>query len=363
MKLSHHQKVVATTVLIILVVIVMLAIVEGAFRLRQWFANGYSGQVTELFEMQGGLRVLRPNVTTRTISVNSLGFRGPPLTQPKPPKTLRIAFVGASTTFSAEASGNNMTWPHLVTEAIQDRYPDVNVDYVNAAVPGYTVKLSLINFRRRVAPLHPDVTVVYHATNDLSWETRSLATKQGIYEKYGEKNSNWLSRHSQLWYLVEKNLRIQEAKEDALKTVGRLEFSPSELGEHFRKYLTQLVTEAKKTSKLVALATFSTQIRPEQTAEQQLTAASSALYYMPFMDPQSLIVAFRRYNQIIAEVARETGAVLIEGETLIPGDTEHFNDSVHFKDAGSRIMANRVSEALLKSTEFQALVADKRRNN
>ncbi|HEB85635.1 MAG TPA: SGNH/GDSL hydrolase family protein [Gammaproteobacteria bacterium] len=363
MKLNHRQKIVATTVLIVLLVIVMLALVEGSVRLRQWFASGYSGQAADMFELQDGLRVLRPNFTTRTISVNSLGFRGPPLTQPKPADTLRLAFVGASTTFSAEVSGNNMTWPHLVTEAIQDRYPDVNVDYVNAAVPGYTVKLSLINFRRRVAPLHPDVTVVYHATNDLSWETRSLATKQGIYEKYGEKNSNWLSRHSQLWYLVEKNLRIKEAKEDALKTVGRLEFSPSELGEHFRRDLTQLVIEAQGVSKLVALVTFSIQIRPEQTAGQQLTAAGSALYYMPFMDTQGLIAAFRRYNQIMAEVASETGAVLIEGETLIPGDTEHFNDSVHFKDAGSRIMANRVSEALLKSTEFQALAADKRKNN
>jgi len=360
MKLSHRQKIVATTVLIVLVVLVLLALVEGSVRLRQWFSNGYSGQVADMFELQDGLRVLRPNVTTRTISVNSLGFRGPSLMQPKPAGTLRIAFVGASTTFSAEASGNNMTWPHLVTSTIQARYPDINIDYVNAAVPGYTVKSSLINFRRNVAPLRPDVTVIYHATNDLSWEARSLATKQGIYEKHGEKNGNWLSRHSQLWYLVEKNLRIKEAKEDASKTVGRLEFSPSELGEHFRKYLTQLVTEAKNTSELVALATFSTQIRPEQTAEQQLTAASSALYYMPFMDPQGLIEAFRRYNQIIAEVADETGAVLIKGEALIPGSSEFFNDSVHFKDAGSRIMANRVSEALLKSTDFQSLVEQKK---
>jgi len=359
MKLNHRQKIVATTVLIVLVVIVMLALVEGSVRLRQWFASGYSGQVADMFELQDGLRVLRPNFTTRTISVNSLGFRGPPLTQPKPADTLRLAFVGASTTFSAEVSSNDMTWPHLVTEAIQGQYLDVNIDYVNAAVPGYTVKSSLINFRRRVAPLRPDVTVIYHATNDLSWETRSLAMEQGVYEKHGGKDSSWLAEHSQLWYLVEKNLRIKEVKNDAMKTVGRLEFSPSELGEHFRKDLTQLVIEAQGVSKLVALVTFSIQIRPEQTAEQQLAAASSALYYMPFMDTQSLIAAFRRYNQIMAEVASETGAVLIEGEMLIPGDGEYFNDSVHFKDAGSRIMARRVSRALLSTPKFKSLVEGK----
>lgn len=359
MKLSHRQKIIATAVLIVLVGIVMLALVEGSIRLRQMFASGYSGQAADMFEMQDDLRVMRPNITTRTISINSLGFRGPQITQPKPPETLRIAFVGASTTFCAEVSSNDMTWPHLVTDAIQDQYPDVHIDYVNAAVPGYTVKSSLINFRRHIAPLRPDVTIIYHATNDLSLETRALAMEQGVYENHGEKNRSWLAEHSQLWNLVEKNLRIREVKNDALNARERLEFSPSELGGNFRKSLTQLVNEAKVVSELVALTTFSIQIRPGQTAEQQLVASGSALYYMPFMDPPGLIEAFQRYNQIIAEVATETGAVLIQGEKLIPGDGEHFNDSVHFKDAGSQIMARRVSEALLKIPEFKSLIVSK----
>jgi lysophospholipase L1-like esterase len=280
--------------------------------------------------------------------------------QPKPAATLRIAFLGASTTFCAEVSGNNMAWPHLVTEAVKKEYPDISVDYVNAAVTGYTVKSSLLNFRRRVAPLHPDVTIIYHATNDLSWETRKLAQEQGIYEGRGHKKNSWLAERSHLWYLVEKNLHIQGLQRDALDARGRLEFSPSTIGAHFRDHLTQLVSEAKRVSEVVALATFSHQIRPEQTPEQQLVAAASALYYMPFMEPQGLMEAFRRYNQIITEVARETGTVLIGGEAIIPADGEHFNDTVHFKDAGSRIMAQRVSAALLYNPGFQSLADEKR---
>ena len=78
------------------------------------------------------------------------------------------------------------------------------------------------------------------------------------------------------------------------------------------------------------------------------------------MDPEGLIQAFQRYNQIIAEVAAETGTVLIAGETMIPGDSEHFNDTVHFKDAGSRIMSERRSRALLKRPSFQHLVEQKK---
>ena len=363
MQLSYRQKVAVTTALVVFVMVIMLGLAEGAVQLRQWLSQGHSGKISDLFEQQGDLRVLIPGAVTRTISVNSLGFRGPHLAQKKPAGTLRIAFVGASTTFCAEVSGNEMTWPHLVTEAVQKGYPELGVDYINAAVPGYTVKTSLLNFRRRVAPLRPDVTVIYHATNDLSWETRSLAEEQGLYQGHGKAKNSWLADHSQLWYLVVKNLHIKEAQRETANDRQRLEFLPAELGAYFRQYLTQLVTEAKKVSELVVLVTFSYQIRPEQALEQQLKAAGSALYYMPFMTPPGLIDAYSRYNQIITEVASETGAVLIGDETMIPGDNEHFNDSVHFKDAGSQVMAYRVGEALLKAPELQSLVANRQREN
>jgi lysophospholipase L1-like esterase len=81
------------------------------------------------------------------------------------------------------------------------------------------------------------------------------------------------------------------------------------------------------------------------------------------MTPDGLLAAFARYNEIIAEVAQEEGVFMIGGESLIPGDNEHFNDSVHFKDAGSRVMARRVSEALLRFPGFQDLVSASRSGN
>ncbi len=360
MQLSHRQKIAMTSVLVVLLIVILLGLAEGAVKLRQWLAEGHSGKISDLFEQQGDLRVLIPDARTRTIRINSLGFRGPELAQPKPAGDLRIAFVGGSTTFCAEGSGNDLTWPHLVTEAIQKAYRDIPVDYVNAAAPGYTLKASLLNFRKRVAPLRPDVTIIYHATNDLSWEVRSLATEQGVYKRSVKERNGWLAEHSQLWYLVVKNLRIKEVQRSAVDAGTRLEFSASELGAQFRRELTQLVIEAKKVSNVVALVTFSHRIRPEQTAEQQWLAAGSALYYMPFMTPQGLMDAFRRYNRIIAEVASETGAILIDDEAVIPADSEHFNDSVHFTDAGSLVMAHRVSEAVLQAAEFQTLAKGKR---
>ena len=77
---------------------------------------------------------------------------------------------------------------------------------------------------------------------------------------------------------------------------------------------------------------------------------------MPYMSLGALLGGYEAYNQAIRQVARETGALLVEGALDIPGDARHFTDSVHFSDAGSAAMARRVSEALLASSSFKSKV-------
>ena len=158
--------------------------------------------------------------------------------------------------------------------------------------------------------------------------------------------------HRAIAEALHETLREQKAEAGQ----DRLQFQPWELGAKFRSDLQELVRAAKKTGKVVAMATFSHQVHLEQTPEQQLKASNTSLYYMPFMTPLGLIAAFERYNDIIRDVARENDVILIEGENDIPGDREHFSDSVHFTDAGSRAMAQRVSEALLQASSFRRLV-------
>ena len=275
---------------------------------------------------------------------------------PKAPGTIRLAFLGASTTFCAEVSGNDKVWPHLVTDDLRRAFPNVSFDYVNGAVPGYTVASSLKNLRHRVAPLRPDIIVIYHAANDLSGELRELAVSRGVIREARLEPQSWLSDHSLLWNLTEKNWRVFRAQQQAQANVGRLQVSPAELGEGFRKSLTALVKEAQSNAKVVALATFSIHLREAQTLAQQARATASALYYTPFMTPQGLIASYGHYNRIISEVAEVTGALLIHGESEIPGDPEHFTDSVHFTDAGSRRMADRVSKALGSDARVVALI-------
>ncbi len=90
MRLSDRQKSVVMALIVLVVIMLMLALAEGAVQLRQYFKSGYSGNISELFRNENGLRVLVPGVNTRTISINSLGFRGPPISLDNAGGNLRI---------------------------------------------------------------------------------------------------------------------------------------------------------------------------------------------------------------------------------------------------------------------------------
>jgi lysophospholipase L1-like esterase len=360
-RFSARAKWTALTIVVLLSTLIALAAAEGFVRLRQWSKYGTAESYESIYRLdeQIMLRVLVPGARIGNITVNSLGFRGPEIMIPKPRGRIRLAFLGASTTFCAEVSSDLAVWPNLVVDRLRTRFPEVDFDYVNGAVPGYTVQSSRKNLQHRIGKLDPDVVVIYHATNDLSQEVRRLAEAQGL-SSAGNNRSSWLAQHLRLWELAEKNLRVIAAKRGAESDHGRVVLDKVRLGNEFRKDLGELVEMAGRENRRVAVATFSTRLRPEQSADEMKQAAVSALVYMPFMSLDGLLFGYARYNEIIRDVTREQKAVLIEGENDIPGDAAHFVDSVHFNDAGSQMMAERVFRSLSSDPGIVDLVRSRK---
>jgi len=263
-RLSWRAKWVALVAVLLLGAVVVLAAAEGLVRVRQLVKYGTATSYEGLFRVDETtkLRVLVPGPNIGNATINAAGFRGPEIDVPKPPGRIRLAFLGASTTFCAEVSNDAAVWPNLVVERLRARFPEARFDFVNGGVPGYTVRDSILGMARR-------------------------------------------------------------------------------------------------DNRQVAVATFSTQLRAEQSPQEKKRAAVSALVYMPNMGLDGLLFGYARYNDIIRTVARDRGALLIEGENDIPGDRAHFVDTVHFNDAGSRKMAERVFKALSNDPAFLRLVASR----
>jgi lysophospholipase L1-like esterase len=333
--------------------VLSLVLLEIGIRLRQLSKYGTTFSYYRLeSDPESGLEVPAPG-QVGPITVGTRGFRGPEIAMPKPAGRLRLAFLGGSTTFCAEVSSDGATWPSLVRAELARRFPDADLDYVNGGAAGYSTEQSLANLRFRVAPLGPDVLVIYHATNDLTQDSRRLAVAQGLYDP-GDAEEGWLARHSLLWNLLAKNLRF--GRGGSSRT---LSYDARELSRPFDERLRALIAEARATGALVAVATFSHQARADQTPEVRREACRSSLYYMPYLTPDDVLALFAEYNRVIREVAAEEGALLIGSEDAIPGDSVHFNDSVHFKDPGAHRMAERVSTVLAESPDFRALVERK----
>lgn len=341
--------------LIIVSTVVIFLVAELAIRIRQAEKYGAAATAEEFYTVdpKSDLRIPRAGFSKGNISINSLGFRGPEIVAKKPSGAIRLAFLGASTTICSEVSGNDFVWPHIATTSLSRAFPEAHFDYINGGVSGYSVFSSFKNLKHRITPLLPDIIVIYHATNDMSGDLRKLAVKQGLLDDEKFQEFSWPGRYSLLWNLVEKNLRIMAAQHANQNNHAKLTFEPDKIGTEFRADLIKLVHLAQKKAKIVAIATFSSHLRKEQTSAQQKSAMASAIFYMPFMTSEGLLTSYERYNQIIREVAKETGALLIEGENEIPGTPEYFVDSVHFNDNGSKMMADRVSRTLIASQVFQ----------
>lgn len=328
-----------------------LLIIEAGVRIRQYVKYGTVAQYVgadKIEDLKSGLMIPRPGIKTKSSRINSLGFRSPELDNPKAPGNIRVAFLGSSTTFCAEASNEGSTWPSLVSSMLQKTCPQMKMDYVNASAPGYVVSNDLVNLEKRVKPLEPDIIIIYDGFNDMSISMKIIAVRQNKrYYKEG-----WLEKQSLAYSLIKKNLTILVDQQNAKSGKDRLVFDPKEISRGFRKELTDLIVAGKKTAPIVAVATLSYKMRREQPDEERLRNANTALYYMPYMSTSGLLDAYEEYNRVIREAAKETGVILIENELVIPGDDKHFRDSIHFTDQGSELMAQRVVDSLVASAEY-----------
>ena len=218
-RLSRSRRVLLVMIALAVVLIALMAAAEGAIRVRQWIRYGSVQDVFYVYRMDPHLGTWfpKPNIDIilarrSHIVINSAGFRSPEIKlTPSTPNTIRLAFLGASTTFCAEASRNETTWPYLVAERMQQNYPNVKVEFINASASGYLMSDSLISFENRVRPYHPDIVFIYDVHNDLNRESHEVALEKHLVEKpwsnFGvPSDENFFMRNSLLISLVVKNL-------------------------------------------------------------------------------------------------------------------------------------------------------------
>lgn len=112
-------------------------------------------------------RFLRKAAYTSGLKTNEFGWRGPSLSLSKPDRTIRIAFVGASTTVGAH--GTPASYPEYIGVWLnlwaKTRGLDVGFDVINAGREGINSDSIAAIVRQEVLPLEPDLVLYYEGSN------------------------------------------------------------------------------------------------------------------------------------------------------------------------------------------------------
>jgi hypothetical protein len=109
-----------------------------------------------------------PNATLPNgLVTNQMGWRGPPIEDPRGPRTVRIVFVGSSTTMGA--AHLPYSYPELVGYWLNrwaaSRKLDVRFEVLNTGRESIVSTDSAAVVRNEVVPLRPDLVVYYEGGN------------------------------------------------------------------------------------------------------------------------------------------------------------------------------------------------------
>lgn len=217
--------------------------------------------------------------------------------------------------------------------------------------------------------MHPDIVLTYHATNDLAEASRQAAIHQGIIKDdsnvFGSPVIQFLSEQSLAFDLIYKNIKILLQKGNTADS-RKLSKFPQAYTSSFIANLDSIRQECQKFDVPLVVLTFSTKFRCDQPKEQQSENMNIVIvkYYMPWMTPDLLFEGFSLYNREMFEFAQLHPEVYVDTlHNIIPGDNEHFVDSVHFADKGSRAMADRVFNALLRQKIISDVLRHRKESN
>jgi hypothetical protein len=273
---------------------------------------------------------------------NPDGFLGLKRTLAKPANTVRVACLGASTTYG------RFNWPHRLRTLLNDGSDADTRSYevFNFGMAGYTSLESLINLAINVQDYAIDFLVIHHALNDLMPRLypemeRDYGHFRKIYRPVGPL-ARFLNRHSALFVWVSQRLGVRHSLADATMTVNDANpenpFRPGELNPNtaiFRRNLETMIVLARGAGMRPVLTTMPYSLDPTKLpAEWAITHAVK-------------VAGMQEHNRIIREVAADRGVLLVDLDRHMTGIESYFFDHVHCDVPGRIEKANLIAAALL----------------
>lgn len=282
-----------------------------------------------------------PNLRTPTGTVhNSLGLRDHREFSAQHPESVRIVFIGGSTTYTVGIEDNRKIFSYRLEERLnayyRDRLQGRRIEVINAGVGGATSAENLIRMIFFVSELQPDLVVIQHGLNDVyprCWG--SLRSDYGNYRRPWSEPGWQLSahhslavsatlavvRHSVLLHTLgtacgltsPTTLRLFVVREDLCDERPVEEKLRANPPDYFVRNTKYMIALARAMGAKVVLVT--APIAPRASLARQL--------------------AMPEHNRLLRQIAAAERVRLFDLDAAMTKDDEHMPDGIHVSQAGS----------------------------
>jgi len=171
--------------------------------------------------------------------INSYGFRSPEFEFLKNKKTYRIICLGSSVVYG---KGNNEeTFPFYLEQKLNElKINNINVEVINAGVPGYTSYHTMTQFLTSLIDLKPDLIISYQLFTEM-WYAWDINFDKMQSENFKPINTNIsyerILDKSYFLIIVNSTLRKYENKVIDNSNISDSDFSKNEIRNFDESYL------------------------------------------------------------------------------------------------------------------------------
>ena len=263
--------------------------------------------------------------------INSLGFPGKEITIPKPKNVYRILFLGDSCT--------QQGYPDIVETFLNAKHDNYSKRFesITLAIAGYSSYQGRILAELYGSEFEPDLVIVYYGWNDHWLALGSIDSEKVLYlqEKPWEKISNIIYKKVRLLQAIKK-LIVSVKRIDSNKPIDEVRVPP----DQYSKNLLKIIKIFDNKNIPIVLIT-------APTSHYRLGVPDYLVEIKAIANKQSIIEMHKMYNQIVREIARNYGVLILDLESEFDENEniqEIFStDGIHFTSRGLALVAKQVA--------------------
>jgi lysophospholipase L1-like esterase len=270
----------------------------------------------------------------------------------------RIVCLGGSTTYGQGVRSRD-AWPAALERALE--HEGVSAEVVNAGVPGYGSRQSLLRYRRDIARLRPDVVLFYEGWN----RTGALVDPAGWVPYATPRPNATSSQRARIW-AADHSLLLQELVIRSGTGPHAEERSLDPYHEVFVSDVTASVREVLADGHRALLIVYPALYHAGMSVAEA-TEYAPLLWDSRTGRPEDyrpeMLMELERKHRALRQVAATTGAALVDAHQAfrdVRGGERRslFLDAQHLSASGNRklagILAERLAQMLPRSLPLEA---------